>query len=85
MRLNDGQARSISRLARGLKLSRQGVTKHLHVLEEAGLVISHTIGRENRFMLDVDVVNDLQSYLESISLQWDKALLRLKELVENNS
>ena len=82
MRLNDGQPRSISTLAEGLELSRQGITKHLSVLEGAGIVVSQSVGREHQFSLNVRSVDDLRSYLESISAEWDKALLRLRDLVE---
>jgi DNA-binding transcriptional ArsR family regulator len=37
-RLSDAYPRSISQLADGLTITRQAITKHLHVLEEAGLV-----------------------------------------------
>src|SRR5690242_11921113 len=48
-RLSDGQARSIARLTDGLGLTRQGVTKHLRVLQDAGLVSSIRVGRESQF------------------------------------
>ena len=81
-RLNDGEARSIARLAEGLDLTRQGVTKHLHVLERAGIVRSTTVGRESQFVYVPGAVKQAASYLETVSQQWDEALSRLKTLVE---
>jgi DNA-binding transcriptional ArsR family regulator len=51
-RLRGGQARSITALSEGTSLSRQAVTKHLAVLEGAGLVRDVRHGRERRFSLD---------------------------------
>lgn len=77
-RLADGRAHSIVDLARGLPMSRQGVTKHLLVLEDAGLVASRRVGRENRFVFSPDSVAGVRSWLERISAQWEEALARLQ-------
>ena len=53
-RLRDGRSRSIIELTDGLGLTRQGVSKHLRVLEDAGMVRSERIGRESRFVLEPD-------------------------------
>jgi DNA-binding transcriptional ArsR family regulator len=37
---------SIARIAEGAEISRQGITKHLHALHEAGLVRSERRSRE---------------------------------------
>ena len=81
-RLNNGGARSIAQLAEGLDLTRQGVTKHLRVLERAGIVRSTTVGRESQFVYVPGAVKRATSYLETVSRQWDEALSRLKALVE---
>lgn len=80
-RLNDGCARSIAQLSDGLDLTRQGVKKHLTVLEEAGLVRSRPSGRENRFTLVPEPVEQAQTYLNEISAAWDDALARLEKLL----
>ena len=81
-RLNDGQPRCIAQLTEGLDLTRQGVTKHLHVLERAGIVTSNTVGRESQYVYVPGAVKQATSYLETVSRQWDGALSRLKRLVE---
>ncbi len=81
-RLSDGQSRSIAQLTGGLELTRQGVTKHLRVLEQAGIVRSSRVGRESRFTYEPQSVKQVQSYLDMVSEQWDEALLRLKSFVE---
>ena len=81
-KLCGGQPRSISQLARDSALSRQAITKHLRVLESAGIVHSSRSGRESRFQLDPQPLENLREYLELVSEQWDRALSRLKTLVE---
>ena len=82
-RLSDGEPRSITQLTGGLGLTRQGVTKHLRVLEEAGLVSSIRAGRESRFAFMPEPVAQARSYLDTVSLQWDDALGRLRHFVES--
>ena len=82
-RLCDGEAHSIAQLTDGLSLTRQGVTKHLRVLERAGLVNSRRIGRESRFIIVPESINQVRSYLEMVSRQWDDALSRLRTFVES--
>jgi len=82
MKLSDGRTRSIAMLSADTRLTRQAVTKHLHVLEEAGLVSSSRVGRESRFAYRPEPIADARSYLDTVSAQWDDALSRLRALVE---
>lgn len=82
-RLSDGQPRSITQLTDGLDLTRQGVTKHLRVLEQAGIVTSERVGRESRFAFTPAPIDDLREYLDRVARQWDSALARLKAFVED--
>ena len=82
-RLSDGQARSIAQLTDGLSLTRQGVTKHLRVLERVGIVRSNRVGRESRFTYEPQPIEQVRSYLDTVSVQWDDALSRLQALVES--
>lgn len=81
-RLRDGQARSITELGHGLSLTRQGITKHLRVLEGAGIVRSSRVGRETRFKYRPAALDPAKSFLDRVSKEWDDALSRLKSLVE---
>jgi len=80
--LSHGLPRSISRLTEGSRLSRQAVTKHLRVLEGAGLVRSARRGREILFMLAPEPIEAARDCLETVSRQWDRALSHLKAFVE---
>ena len=81
-KLADGQPHSISHLTRGSRLTRQGITKHLRVLEQVGLVRCSRSGRESLFQLDPQPFADMREYLDFVSQQWDWALGRLKAFVE---
>ena len=83
-RLGRGRPHSISELATDLPLTRQAVTKHLRLLEQAGIVTSERVGRETRFDLTPAPLRAACSYLDRISEQWDGALSRLRALVEND-
>ena len=82
-KLISGKRQSISHLTAGTNLTRQAVTKHLHVLQNAGIVRSIRVGRENQFELEPKPIDDVREYLEYVSKQWDNALARLKSFVEN--
>ena len=80
--LANGQAQSIARLTAGTNLTRQAVSKHLRVLEGAGIVRLVRVGRESRFELEPRAIDGVRAYLDQVSKQWDDALARLKLLVE---
>ncbi len=81
-KLSSGQPQSISQLTRGSKLTRQAITKHLRVLEGAGIAHAVRAGRESRFAFDAQPIEALREYLDFVSAQWDQALARLKSFVE---
>jgi DNA-binding transcriptional ArsR family regulator len=82
-KLCDGQPRSISRLTRGSRLTRQAITKHLRVLEKAEILRSVRAGRESLFEFDPKPMAESRKYLDLVSGQWDQALSRLKAFVES--
>jgi len=65
-------------LSAGRRVTRQAITKHLHVLSTAGLVRSTRQGREQLWQLDGEPLREAQRQLERISGEWDAALSRLK-------
>lgn len=73
---------SITELSEGAEVSRQAVTKHLHVLAEAGLVHDFRRGRERVWELETRRLEVARRALDLISQRWDEALDRLRELVE---
>ncbi|WP_428408049.1 ArsR/SmtB family transcription factor [Hyphococcus sp.] len=82
-RLCDGRAYSITELASGTKLTRQGVTKHLTTLRRAKIVMSRRSGRENLYQLRAESLELARDYLARASRQWDEAIDRLRSFVED--
>jgi DNA-binding transcriptional ArsR family regulator len=81
-RLCDDGPLSITRLTAGSHVTRQAVTKHLRVMERAGLVRSARKGRENVWRLDERRLQIARRSLDRVSRQWDGALGRLRAFVE---
>jgi DNA-binding transcriptional ArsR family regulator len=81
-KLSDGRLRSIADLSSDVAISRQAVTKHLQVLQQAGLVTSARVGRESRYAFRRESIDSLRDYLDHVSRQWDDVLTRLQTFVE---
>jgi DNA-binding transcriptional ArsR family regulator len=60
-------------LTEGSRLTRQAVTKHLRVLESAGIVHSVRSERESLFEFQPEPIADIREYLEFVSRQRDEA------------
>jgi DNA-binding transcriptional ArsR family regulator len=81
-RLSSGGPASIAQLSAGFAITRQGITKHLRVLEDAGLVRFTARGRESVYQLEHKRLAEARRHLQTISAQWDDTLDRLKRFVE---
>jgi len=81
-RLSGGGLMSITALTAGARVTRQAISKHLRVLEGAGIVRGRRRGRESVWQLERRSLQEARRYLTLISSQWDIALGRLRELVE---
>ena len=80
--LSAGGPASIAGLSEGVDVSRQAVTKHLHVLADAGLVRGARSGREHIWELEPERLADAREHLDRIGAQWDAALARLETFLE---
>jgi DNA-binding transcriptional ArsR family regulator len=81
-RLAEGGPASITILSEPFEATRQGITKHLRVLAEAGMVKSHREGREHLWAFHPDKLTEAQRQLSLIAQAWDDALGRLKAHIE---
>jgi DNA-binding transcriptional ArsR family regulator len=79
-----GGAFSIAHLTAATEISRQGVTKHLQVLADAGLVRDLKAGRERLWTLEPARIEEARRSLEEIGRYWDDALDRLKAFAEGS-
>ena len=80
--LSDGGPASISTLAAKQSMTRQGVTKHLHVLAGAGIIDGSRQGREQMWAVNPQRLAEGRRHLDVIAAGWDEALARFKKLVE---
>lgn len=74
--------KTATQLAEDYPITRQGVLKHLQLLEDAGLVAVHQKGREKRYTLTPEPLGELEQWIKDISATWDERLLRLKTMLE---
>jgi DNA-binding transcriptional ArsR family regulator len=77
-----GGALSIAQLTANTDISRQGVTKHLQVLAEAGVVRNMKSGRKRLWQLEPEQIKEAKRSLEAIGQQWEAALDNLKTFAE---
>ena len=69
---------TVGEATRGFGVSKPTVTRHLHVLEEAGIVIREVEGRTHRLRLDASPLNEASVWLETQRARWE----RLYDFVE---
>lgn len=75
---------SIVSLTEGTALTRQAVTKHLYVLEKAGLATVTRRGRTSLWQLERRRLSEAQGLLERLSRQWDTRLDWLSIFVDGD-
>ncbi|MYE06411.1 MAG: winged helix-turn-helix transcriptional regulator [Chloroflexi bacterium] len=80
-RLAEGEA-TVSQLSRPFPLSFAAVSKHLGVLERAGLVTREARGRERVCRINPTALDDARSWLEFHQRFWTERLEVLAALVE---
>jgi DNA-binding transcriptional ArsR family regulator len=83
-KLSGGESQSIARLSLDTSLTRQAVTKHLRVLEDAGLVSVSRIGRESLYVFRPESISAARTYLDEVAHHWGDALERLRSFVEKD-
>jgi len=84
--LNARNGQTLSDLAGGIEMTRQAVTKHLAVLEDAGLVTTKRRGREKLHYLNVVPINDIaERWMSRYDRQRAQALADLRKALEAES
>src|SRR5215204_4987220 len=81
--LAENSPKTATRLATEYPITRQGILKHLRVLEEAGLVTVTQQGREKRYSFTPEPLSELDQWIKEINAKWDERLLRLKTFLES--
>lgn len=83
VKLAETSPRTATQLAEEYPITRQGILKHLKILENAGLVKVYQKGRDKRYVPTLKPLSDLEKWVQELNLLWDERLLRLKHLVES--
>ena len=71
-------------LAGELPVSRVAVVKHLAVLDRAGLVEGRREGREVRYTVRTEPLDEAARWMAGIASEWDTRLAALKRLAEDH-
>ena len=83
LKLAENSPKTATQLAEDYPITRQGIRKHLRILEEAGLVAVEQQGREKRYRLTPAPLSELEQWIENVNAKWDERLLRLKSMLED--
>ena len=75
-------AQTPTELAQRLPITRQGVAKHLDLLEDAGLVEWSRNGRESHYRLTPEPFEAAALWMASVGAEWDRRLDSLRRLLE---
>ncbi|MCV7441765.1 helix-turn-helix transcriptional regulator [Mycobacterium paraense] len=73
---------STSQVTEVIPVTRQAASKHLQLLESAGLVASSRRGRERVWTVRTEPLAQASDYLTQLSRRWDAAVDRLRAYVE---
>jgi DNA-binding transcriptional ArsR family regulator len=73
---------SASWLASQVPFTRQAVSKHLAILEEAGLVSRHKQGREVLYQVEASRLDQAAQAMADLAARWDQRLNAIKRLAE---
>ncbi len=82
-RLASGEA-TVADLAKPYKVSAPAITKHLRVLERAGLLSRTKKGREHRCRLEAERMREAAEWLEAQRALWNERLDRLARYLKEN-
>ena len=82
-RLNQMPGQTVSELIEGIEMRRQSATKHIAILEAAGLVNCEWHGREKRHYLNPLPIAEIgRRWIDKFSSEKAEAILNLKQALE---
>ena len=79
--LKDGP-RPVNEIAGEFQISRPAISQHLRVLKHAGLVTETKVGREHLYELDASPLREVDSWIATYEVFWQKRLKALRELLD---
>jgi DNA-binding transcriptional ArsR family regulator len=75
----------ITQIAEKFEISRQGITKHLAILEEAELVVSTSLGRERICYSKVETLQEINAWIRFYDKFWDKNFDKLEKYLNKKA
>ncbi len=84
LRLLVDQELPVNAISSHFPMTRTAVSKHLRILADAGLVTERKVGRETRYRLDADPLQELKRWLAFYERFWENKLDALKRYVESD-
>jgi DNA-binding transcriptional ArsR family regulator len=76
--------KSIGQLAEPFAMSFAGVSKHVKVLEDAGLIVRRKVGRSHLISIDAKPLDEAERWMRQWERFWNARLDRLQALVESH-
>ncbi len=83
-RLARGEAR-VTELARPFSVSLNSVSKHIKLLERAGLVVRRKVGREHILRFRPEPLNKIQNWISKQQEFWQSCLQALDDLLQDEN
>lgn len=81
LRLLAGDGRSVQELTAVFSISQPAITKHLNVLDRAGLVSRRKDGRFRRCALRPGSLNRAQEWMDQVKGYWEERMFALEEML----
>lgn len=82
-RLYNNKGQTLNEMCEGTGMQRQSVTKHLKILEAAGLITTHFEGREKlHFLNPVPIADISKRWIDKFSKHRSDAILNLRDAIE---
>lgn len=83
-RLARGEAR-VTELARPFSVSLNSISKHIKLLERAGLVVRRKVGREHILRFRPEPLSKIQNWISKQEAFWKSSLQALDDLLQDEN
>ncbi|MFT5821275.1 MAG: DNA-binding transcriptional ArsR family regulator [Crocinitomix sp.] len=78
-------ALSLTQITAEFDISRQGITKHIKLMEDAGLIQTNNKGRERFCEVNPTPLNEIKDWLAVYDKFWDDKLKNLGDFLDNKA
>jgi len=83
LRLLTEDSQTINAVAENFDMSRPAISKHIKILEAAGFISIHDVGRERHCTLRQDGFRELQEWITFFDKFWASKLKKLESLMNS--